>query len=350
MPTSPDQTLTPPTAAPDAALPAAFVEVEPDTPLALPHIAIGPEWRPAMERFVELVPDMGPILKLNYGRPRADRVPEGADPADPFLPFVGKPETCTMHVRPEAIPDAGVRRELLHFAQALHAYDLPGDLDGAIVTQSMIGPAGGYGMKHLFAFLRAAMVDLGGGERLAAHVIETHGAGHDEIFPPHTDMWVTTMLLNVFNVQPAGQGVSTMVRMDDAWPAIAASGIPDEGLAQMRRAVDDAGVCDLYMQFNAWLYDDRPWSDDIAWTLSDLCLAHEMQPGQGYLVDDRKWLHGRLGLVWPERYTLEDKQNRLYRLGYDTKTSVEHAAARAADWERHGYFPQDCVGDEGLMA
>lgn len=332
------------------ALPSAFVLVEPDTAVELPHIAWNPDWRPTLERFVDLVPQMGPMLELNYGRPSPERTPEGADPDDLFLPFVGKPETCTMHVRPEAIPDPGVRRDLLQFARALHAFDIPGDLEGAMVTQSMIGPAGGYGMKHLFAYLRAAMVELAGGERLAAHAIETHGAGHDEIFPPHTDMWVSSLLLNVFNVQPPGQGISTMLRMDEAWPVIAASGIPEEGLAQMRRSVDDAGTCDLYMEFNAWLYDDRPWSDDVAYTLAEMSVAHEMLPGQGYLVNDRKWLHGRLDLVWPADYTLEDKRNRLYRLGYNNHASEVHAAARAADWERHGYFPPDCAGGTGLMA
>ncbi len=326
-----------------ATLPPAFVIVEPDTAIGLPHIAIGDHWRPALERFVELVPQMGPMLKLNYARPQPENTPEGADPDDLLLPFVGDPEPCTMHVLPSAVPDAGVVRDLEAFARALHAYDIPGTLGGAIVTQSMIGPVGGYGMKHLFAFLRAVIVEQCG-HRLGAHAIETDGTGHDHIFPPHADMWVTSIILNIFNIQPPGQGISTMLRMDDAWATIEASGIPPEGIAQMRRSIADHGSCDLYMQFNAWLYNDHAWSDRLGDELLAMSVGHEMLPGQGYLVDDRRWLHGRKELRWPESYTKEDKLNRLYRLGYNTRESEAFSAERIAAWERTGYLPVDCVG------
>lgn len=324
-------------------LPSAFVETEPDTEIDLPHIMWNPYWRPALEKFVEQTASMSPFLELNYAKPQPENLPKGADADDILLPYLGNPETATMHFEFKEIKDQGLRLEMANFVRAFYEYEIDQPDEGVIVTKSMLGPEGGYGMKHLFALLRAGLVDLTG-QRLAAHVIETNSAGFVERFPPHSDMWITSLLFNVFNVQTPGQGVSTMVQTEKAWDVIANSGIPDHGLAQMKRVLEDSGACDFYMQFNGWMYNEHAWSDKLGDELLAISQTWEMKPGQGYLVNDRKWLHGRLELDWPENVSVQDRCNRLYRLGYNNRRLQEQAEARQTNWDMVGYYANDCIG------
>jgi hypothetical protein len=133
-------------------------------------------------------------------------------------------------------------------------------------------------------------------------------------FAPHSDMWVPALLFNVFEaVEPGGHGATLLLPMERAFEIAEEAGVSAEQLERMREAIAGAGQEDYYLQFNGALYEDEhPWKDEVERRLIEASLVVPLGRGQGYLANDREWLHGRTPL--PRDF---DRENRLFRLAYD---------------------------------
>lgn len=345
-----------PTTLPGAAasgLPPLLSPVEPATGFdTLPHATWNDDWRPVLRRFADAVPAMSKVklvtcdrlplqlrMRLAWTRMRTGRGSLHGVYFD------------TWHVPVDAIRDIGLRREMLAFADAMYHYELP-DGDAVILTDMLDGPGGGDAMLQLFGWLRAAIAELSGVPS-AAIAAPTGDSGDlvrdehvgtdvdDNRLPPHSDLWVPSLLFNIFHRVVAGEGYSTLLPMSRLWPIAADCGAPPEVVAGMQQAIVDSGECDYYAILGNLMYDDHPWSD----TLEDALFAQSatawMRPGDGYFIDDRAWLHGRTA-VSRAALPAHQRQHRIFRLAYNNERLVAATRQRRLDWSKVDYYPGGC--------
>jgi hypothetical protein len=330
-------------------LPAALVSAEPSTTLPLPHATWNDDWRPLLTRFAR-------TIEADRIRPR--RVSYEALP----LPLRLRIEwfklrnggreprnlyTVTWHVPVNDLADRGVRAEMLQFAHAFLEYELPAE-DAVILTRMLDG----HGPDTALAFigwLRAAIVQIAG-EASSAIAAPTGAAGQaedgsgvegDNSFEPHSDMWIPALLFNLFNRTVPGQGETTLMPIDDLWEIAASVGMPAQTRYELRLAPVEAGECDYFDHFNGRLYGEHPWADAMKAALFAASMTVPMAPGEGYLINDRRWLHGRTALD-ARSLAPEDREHRLYRLAYNNKRLEAAAARRRLEWSAIGRHASAC--------
>ncbi len=322
-----------------ASLPSALVDVEPDTPVVLPHASWGEEWRPLLRRFAEQARTMRPVQRISY-----EPLPLWMRAKVAWSKLRSGHEghsvhTLTWHVPVNEILDGGLRREMLDFARAMYHYELPPG-DATILTGMLDGP-GADGALHLFGWLRGALAAISGEESSAIAAPTGRSGDGDGSFALHSDMWIPALLFNIFNHVVPEQGASLLLPMHEMWDVAEEAGVPNEIRARMEEALVDAGECDYFDQFNGLLYDDHPWSDKARRALMDAAIEVPMAPGQGYFVNDREWLHGRTALA-SDALPAELKEDRLYRLAYNNARLDAVAGKRRVEWEWTGRRAGGC--------
>ena len=186
--------------------------------------------------------------------------------------------------------------------------------------------------EHTGAFIAAlkdAVIEASGEETVGMKVPIGMGAGiEDGSFPIHTDIWPARYLMNVFNrPAPNHEGASIFLPVSEYEPlALAAFG--PERLAHimpiLRREVpwDDTQYDDLYG------HHDHPDDTGIIAATNAAATVVAYERGEGYLVDDAVWMHGRT--VMNQEDSVYD---RLHRLTFDTAKSF---AARMVVERRAG--------------
>ncbi len=320
----------------NASLPSALVEVEPDTPVVLPHASWGEEWRPLLRRFAEQARTMPPVQRISYeplplwmrAKVAWSKLRSGRERQIVY--------TLTWHVPVNEIRDGGLRREMLDFARAIYHYELPPG-DAVILTGMLAGP-GADGARHLFGWLRGALAAISGKESSAIAAPTGPSGDDDGSFALHSDMWIPALLFTVFNHVAPGQGASLLLPMHEMWEVAETAGVPAETRARMEEARVDGGECDYFEQFNGLLYDGHPWSANVRGALAQAAIEVPMAPGRGYFVNDREWLHGRTTLT-PAALPAELKEDRLYRLAYTNARLDAAAGKRRLEWEWAGRRP-----------
>ncbi|AGB25767.1 hypothetical protein Mycsm_05589 [Mycobacterium sp. JS623] len=319
-------------------LPPALIETHPTTEYRLTHLTWHPHWRAVLDRFAATVPVLGPVLLVSYERP------DDAEDADDLTAPWREPAWKCLHLSSDVITDPGLRREMDQFANAFYEFELPDD-DAAIVTDMLVG-ADPDAFQHLLGWMRGAVVEITG-ERLSAHAVPTTHAGNKDgsggLFPPHADMWHTELLFNVFNrVLPGSNGVPLLYPIDSVWDILADAGMPRAHVDDMRSELANAAVCGNFEDFNGHIYNpEHPWCEAATAALQQAAWCHPMRPGEGYFVNDRRWLHGRTPIAVDA--TEHDRAHRLYRLGYNNRRLMERAASEGFDWTLAGTRKAGCM-------
>ena len=175
------------------------------------------------------------------------------------------------------------------------------------------------GLHTFFAGLRAVLVELSGdpGDALYSPLGVTGPRAGS--FRLHADLYGPEVLLNVFDKVPGdGSGESVFLSVPEF--ASILSETPTM-TADARRDIllhfaEETGT-DRYNRFFDLVYGrDRPWGADLERRMRERQLPIRLDSGQGYLIHDRRWLHGR------EAPTGGVAAHRLHRL-------VFHAGGRA---------------------
>lgn len=282
-----------------------LVEVASDTELRLPHLSWSADAREVVLAACEASKGRVPAL-VEY---------RGADGTSP-----------TFHVPVDAVADEKLLGGLRGLAEGLYEYRPP-EPEAAVLT----GMVGCDELLFVFAWLRSALIELSG-PSWAAHVVPTGGSGSranaNGPFPLHADQWHTELLFNVFNrVRPGGETV--LLSVEEALAIAREHGLPEAGVEAARFALSEATTTACFRDFNRWVSDwpGNALGGGIAEALLNAAVPVAMKRGQGYLVNDRKWLHGRLAIDWPAG---TDRNHRLYRLGYNNRPTMERASRRDA--------------------
>jgi hypothetical protein len=281
-----------------------FIEVPPTTSATeLVHVTWADEWRPVLARFGAACADMPPAEKVPHTQPGEDGYEE----------IAGGGDALTTWTLPERAWDGrdGLRAEMERLADAFFDWEPPAS---AVILTGILDELPDGGCARLIGFLHDRVVALTGDLNAAIAAPVGMAGAADGGFAPHSDMWVPSLLFNVFEaVEPGGHGATLLLPMDEVFSIAADAGVSDEQIARMHEAIAGAGQEDYYLQFNGALYEDEhPWKDEVERRLIDASLVVPLGRGQGYLANDRQWLHGRTPL--PRDF---DRENRLFRLAYD---------------------------------
>ena len=169
-------------------------------------------------------------------------------------------------------------------------------------------------IRSLFAYIRDRLVTLTGDPLAAIYApLGAVGGPAQGDFPLHSDLYPPAVLFNVFDLVPGdGSGASlflalaSLKRMVDKWPY--AQERLDELLAPHPNE-------DRYEEFYDFLHGAHPWVGPIEKAMVSEQIVVRLCRGQGYMVNDRLWLHGR------QAPTGRVTSTRLHRLIFDTRTT-----------------------------
>ncbi|SFL06165.1 hypothetical protein [Geodermatophilus ruber] len=272
------------------------------TRLGRPLMTWHPAWVPVLEAFAAADPPQPRWESLewyrneSFGAPPDETVDLDALPAD-VAAAVRAMGASLWQVR--VVPDGGLAH-LTGMTQPVgrHISALLAALKGAVVEASAHHTTG---MK--------APIGMGSGSE-------------DGSFPLHADIFPGRYLLNVFH-QPAPdqQGASLLMSVAE-WGELAAVAFGPEWAARSLRLVRREVPWDMEAYEEVFGYHDRP-DDSGLIAASDAAATRILYgPGEGYLVDDAEWLHGRT-VVRKSEHTYD----RVHRLTFDTAGSFAQRMA-----------------------
>lgn len=224
----------------------------------------------------------------------------------------------TFSLSPAALTDTGLTRDLMPFVEDLYHLNVGRRI---MLFDRMLGEhLCGHELHCLFAYFRAAIVAITGDPLAAIHQPLHREYKRPKEFPLHADLYVPRVLLNIFDDVPADtSGASTFLSVPlflRMLPEVKAL----EGQAGARIAEILTGIHreDKYEEFYHLLHgSDRAWRTELAEKMAARQLKIKLRSGQGYLIDDRAWLHGR------DAPSSGVTRKRLHRLIFNTKTTLQ---------------------------
>ena len=224
----------------------------------------------------------------------------------------------TFSLAPSSLDDEGLARDLAAFAESLYRLRVGRRM---MLLDRMTGPfLDGRELHCLLSLFRAALVSVAGDPLAALHQPLHREYKRPKAFPLHADLYVPRVLFNVFDEVPKDASgasiflpVPVFLRM---LPRV--ESLEGGARAEIARIITGTHREDKYEEFYRLLHDGRhAWSQELGERMTARQLKIKLRSGQGYLIDDRAWLHGR------EAPSCGVTKRRLHRLIFNTKTILE---------------------------
>jgi hypothetical protein len=150
-------------------------------------------------------------------------------------------------------------------------------------------------LRKCFALIRAGVARLQGDPRAALYApVKTERA--DPGFPLHSDLFLTDRLWLVFDDVPNGSsGKALFLTRRDFDAAVKANHLIPSVTRQGLRMILGGGTGrDSFDEFYDLVHSpDKPWAASLAQAMKRSCWMIKLRRGEGYLLNDRRWLHGR---------------------------------------------------------
>jgi hypothetical protein len=162
-------------------------------------------------------------------------------------------------------------------------------------------------ISAVFALLRMALVALDRDERAALY----SPVARREIdggFDLHADLFLTTRVWLIFDDVPDDNtGASLFMSLPDLLGAIKSiKAVPDDTARYVARVMAGSVARDSFDKLHRILHSERNrWYEPLRRALQERTVAIRLRKGEGYLIDDRRWLHGRAvvsGAVTSKRF------------------------------------------------
>lgn len=182
---------------------------------------------------------------------------------------------------------------VLEFSQMLYGSSLGKSFH--LLTAALEAPFTSARLHKLMTLLRAGVVHITGNPKSALNP-PVYAERNDNGFPLHADLFATDNLFLIFDRVANGSSGQSLF-------------LPITQLLQITRALEDFPnsmhdrLCqilsvrngrDSFDDFYALLYSDKnPWRDVVFARLREVQWKIKLQRGEGYLLSDRYWLHGR---------------------------------------------------------
>jgi hypothetical protein len=222
--------------------------------------------------------------------------------------------------------DADLRRRFISFARSLNTVR-PGRK--IMLFDGMMGPQLDSKRLHaLFALLRGALKDFAGDERAAMYSALGEVGKTAGDFPLHADLYISTMLFNIFDdVAPDDSGASTFLPVSALRKIIPrVSSLPPRQGKRIMGMFEDGSPKDRFDMLYDLLHGPHPWVKTLEAAMQERQVRIKLQSGQGYLLHDRLWLHGRDN---PRDGVARDRLRRLV-FGWKRTKSQNLPSARLA--------------------
>lgn len=167
-------------------------------------------------------------------------------------------------------------------------------------------------LLYVLALLREGICKIQDNRR-AALVSPVTTCKKDQGFSLHSDLFLCQKLLLIFDDVPDdGTGVSLFVSRKELLQCCKIAGVPSVVSSRLRNLMSDPISKDSFNEFFSLLHDGQhQWNLRLANELRNTQRAILLKHGQGYLIGDRMWLHGRTASSAPI------KSNRFRRLVFD---------------------------------
>lgn len=179
-------------------------------------------------------------------------------------------------------------------------------------------------LSVVFACWRDALVRRTGNGRSAFYApLGTVNSTRSD-FPLHSDLYPARNLWNVFDRVSLRGGSSTFLSLGQLDRILLEGGPTLEHVRRrVRHYYSIADGRDHYEQLFRLLYDpELPWTGALRSQIERMRFQIKLHSGQGYLLNDRLWLHGRT-------VTLERIQKRrVHRLVFDTESDLHSRSER----------------------
>lgn len=230
----------------------------------------------------------------------------------------GKPYDCTFSFDLSKITKE-LRHDLELFAESI--YNLHISKCIMFFSNLLDEDFDGRGLHLLFACLRDSLVKLTGDPMSALYaplgtttnsVIRSAGAD----FLLHADLYTPNILFNVFeDVTPNSSGASLFLQTSSLCDILV--GIKTLSSVNINRILNCLTATDRedrYTEFFNLLHSrEHEWVNELEDELHTRQMHIKLEKGEGYLIHDRLWLHGR------EAPSTRVTQKRLHRLIFNTK-------------------------------
>jgi hypothetical protein len=170
-------------------------------------------------------------------------------------------------------------------------------------------------IRVLFALLREAFVVIHSNPAAALYSPVTPEK-KDPGFNLHADLFLTTKLWLIFEDVPLDHtGASLFLSRTALLRCLRGiASIPQQARAAITALLDKPIHKDSYNILYDLIYDTTvKRSKQLQAAMKELTQAIPLFPGEGYLIDDRKWLHGRTAV------STTVTGRRFHRLTYDLK-------------------------------
>lgn len=209
-----------------------------------------------------------------------------------------------------------LRGALRKIAEQFHQLRLPGSfaLSDRMIDEEIDGAT----IRYLFAFICTHLTGATGDRRVAIYApLGAVGGSEQRDFPVHADLYPPVHLLNVFDHVPEnGSGASLFLAIPALLRAVSQIvSIPPAKKKRIRHILSVPADEDRYEEFYDLLHGDHPWHEEMSSFIAARTLRVPLGRGQGYLVHDRQWLHGR------EAPRGGVPRDRLHRIIFDTVTT-----------------------------
>jgi hypothetical protein len=154
----------------------------------------------------------------------------------------------------------------------------------------------GQKLHVLFAVMRGALAESAANDFAAMYT--PLGNTGDDIgdFPLHADLYVPQYLFNVFDNVPAdAAGASTFLAVSSLKRIVTKqSNLPGAIVRRLMSMFEAGSKSDRFEKCFDLLHGGHPWVPQLEQSLAEHQMQIPLRSGQGYLLHDRSWLHGRL--------------------------------------------------------
>src|SRR6202035_3975224 len=150
-------------------------------------------------------------------------------------------------------------------------------------------------LHKLFSLLRSHLVFLFKNSMSALYPPLTPMKNQSD-FPLHCDLYIPKILFNVFaKVANDNSGCSTFLRLENLFELLReVDSMPDNTKRKLKSIVTSETGVDRYEDFFTLLHDeDNPWFAELQGKLIKENLRIRFERGEGYMINDRVWMHGR---------------------------------------------------------
>lgn len=220
--------------------------------------------------------------------------------------------TYTLDIR--SIPDKGLVRELTLFSKSLYNLNISNRL--LLFTEMFNDDLTPSILTRLFAFFRAALVSLSG-DPLSALYQPIKRKKRGNAFRLHSDLYIPVILFNVFQeVSKDSSGASLFLPVAKCVEILKhLPALPIETRKKIIHNLTKTHTQDRYKENFSLLHGWNEWAEELERQMRQHQLRIKLLSGQGYMLHDRHWLHGR------EAVNGEITPKRLHRLIFNNKAA-----------------------------